>query len=398
MKKSLIFLAVIFALILILLITANIIYKYEETGIKVYLDDKEVLLYQEPIIKDGILMIPIRKISETLGARVKWIKSNEEVVIDNGFNELKLKIKDKQCYLNNKLVELDVTPKIKFLTNTTVVPLKIVEDTLMLKSSFDEKEKTLKLYTKWSQEKLNNSNKERLRNALLNFKVKEIEGQLIRHRIEQVQDYKYAEYLLTELERKEQEEYLETDSINYEGKIKMFNYVNRMEESEYEENIKVIDNTLFAFIEDESGNTNWYRVMKFENKQDTKLFDSFRSMYGYSILINFIDETNVYKAIIDGKEITKYVLYTEMPEKTLLKELYLNYLNIIKINDLTIEVYINNNNELILDKVIYKADIPGIEDKEVLHTTVTIGTKIDRKHLDIEEPEEYIQYESNEDL
>ena len=57
---------------------------YKNQDIKVFVNGKKVLFDQEPIIKDGRTLVPLRKIFEALNATVEWDSTNDSVKVTKG--------------------------------------------------------------------------------------------------------------------------------------------------------------------------------------------------------------------------------------------------------------------------------------------------------------------------
>lgn len=79
-----------------------------------------------PEIMNNRTMVPVRVISENLGAYVTW--SNSEVTITKSDTEVILQMSSSTAIINGKMVPLDVKPYIK--NNRTMVPLRFLAETL----------------------------------------------------------------------------------------------------------------------------------------------------------------------------------------------------------------------------------------------------------------------------
>lgn len=92
--------------------------------------------------ENGVLMVPLRKITEALEYDVEWNGENKSVMINNGIYSLKI---GENSYVKGKAmpIELDAAPEIK--ENYTYVPVSYFSEVLELNLSVstDENEKTL---------------------------------------------------------------------------------------------------------------------------------------------------------------------------------------------------------------------------------------------------------------
>lgn len=87
------------------------------------------LIYNPSIItQNNRTLIPIRLVSENLGATVSWDDKSRTVTIKNDIVEIKLVIDKTDAKIDKKNVILDVAPKI--YNNYTYLPLRFVSETL----------------------------------------------------------------------------------------------------------------------------------------------------------------------------------------------------------------------------------------------------------------------------
>lgn len=80
-------------------------------------------------------LVPIRFVSESLGAVVSWDKDTKTVKIEDADTSVKLRIGSKQAIINNATVKIEVAPEIK--QGTTYVPLRFVNDALGYVTTWD---------------------------------------------------------------------------------------------------------------------------------------------------------------------------------------------------------------------------------------------------------------------
>lgn len=97
-------------------------------GPAVTLDNKPLTFDVSPVVENGRTLVPLRVIFESLGAKVNWDGEANTVTAVKGNVTLKLKIGDNLAYKNGSQVRLDVPPKI--IKNRTLVPLRFVSEAL----------------------------------------------------------------------------------------------------------------------------------------------------------------------------------------------------------------------------------------------------------------------------
>ncbi len=92
----------------------------------------EVVTSKVPaIIMNDRTLVPARAVFEKLGAKVGWDEVNEKVFVSLNNSSVELKINDKNAKINNKIVQMDVPPKI--INDSTMLPVRFVAEQLNMK-------------------------------------------------------------------------------------------------------------------------------------------------------------------------------------------------------------------------------------------------------------------------
>ena len=94
----------------------------------VYLNGNKLVLDKAPFVENNRTYLPLRAVSENLGASVAWENQTKTITISKNNQVIVLRIGSTVATVNNKAVTLDVAPKIK--DNTTYVPVRFVADCL----------------------------------------------------------------------------------------------------------------------------------------------------------------------------------------------------------------------------------------------------------------------------
>lgn len=91
---------------------------------------KEVKLDAKPQLdsKASRVLVPIRFVSEILGAKVQWKESNKQIVISDRGQEIVLTVNEDKVFVNSQVQTIDCPPQI--LSNRTFVPLRLVGELL----------------------------------------------------------------------------------------------------------------------------------------------------------------------------------------------------------------------------------------------------------------------------
>jgi hypothetical protein len=110
---------------------------------------KELLLPVEPTLFGDTTMVPIRAVSEALGAEVKWFGDESAIVIQAGPYKLRLVIGGKTAIVNDRSEPLDQPAQI--VNETTMVPLRFIAESLNQAVSFDTATGTITITAKQSE-------------------------------------------------------------------------------------------------------------------------------------------------------------------------------------------------------------------------------------------------------
>ncbi|MDR6551552.1 stalk domain-containing protein [Paenibacillus qinlingensis] len=118
---------VVALLLLIMFVVSSNAYA-ADSKIAVYLDGNELTFDTPPIITDGTTLVPLRKIFETLGSQIQWDNTTRTVTATKGDILITYKIGEKNGYKNGKSVTLEVPGVIS--NGSTLVPLRFVSEAL----------------------------------------------------------------------------------------------------------------------------------------------------------------------------------------------------------------------------------------------------------------------------
>ncbi len=157
------------ALILAVLMAATVVVPFTKTTaesvttVKIYIgkpvayvNGVEKPLDQPPVIMNNRTMVPIRFVSEAMGANVQWDPKARTVTITLGKNIAVLKIDSVKAQANGYDVYLDAAPTIIAKTSRTVVPVRFVAETLGMEVTWNGKERsvTIKYSPEWKPVKV----------------------------------------------------------------------------------------------------------------------------------------------------------------------------------------------------------------------------------------------------
>ena len=98
------------------------------SGITVKLNTLFLNFDQPPIMENNRVLVPLRTIFEALGADVDWDGKTQTVTAKRGDMKLSLRIGSEQITVNGRTVTLDVPPRIK--NSRTLVPVRAISEGL----------------------------------------------------------------------------------------------------------------------------------------------------------------------------------------------------------------------------------------------------------------------------
>lgn len=116
-----------------------------DAGIKVYINGSRVAFPDEPPWIDaaaGRVLVPLRFVSEALGAKVDWNGETRTVTVERSQVKVRLTIGNKKVTRNDQAITLDVAP---YLTKKgrTLVPLRFVSEALGANVDWRENERAV---------------------------------------------------------------------------------------------------------------------------------------------------------------------------------------------------------------------------------------------------------------
>lgn len=109
--------------------------------INIILNGTALSFSQPPYIEDGTTMVPMRAIFEALGAEVNWNNSTKTITATKNGTKIVLTIDNKTALINGKSASLAKAPLIK--EGSTMVPLRFVSESLGAKVDWDNTTKNI---------------------------------------------------------------------------------------------------------------------------------------------------------------------------------------------------------------------------------------------------------------
>lgn len=125
--------------LLLLAATASI------AAIQVDINGSPLLMNTPPMLVGGTTLVPLRGIFESLGARVHWNEAMRTITATKGDTNVQLGIGDRRASVNGQDVMLDTPARI--VNGTTMVPLRFVSEALGAEVNWDESAQLVSIST-----------------------------------------------------------------------------------------------------------------------------------------------------------------------------------------------------------------------------------------------------------
>ncbi len=110
-------------------------------SIPVFVDGDRVGFDQPPVVIGGRVLVPLRGVFERMGAVVLWNAATNTVVATRGNTQVQLVIGSRQAFVDGNAVGLDVPPLI--VGGRTLVPLRFVSEAMGAQVDWDDAARTV---------------------------------------------------------------------------------------------------------------------------------------------------------------------------------------------------------------------------------------------------------------
>ena len=107
-----------------------------EPEVTVFVDGEQIIFDVNPILENGRTLVPMRYIFEALGADVNWIDETSTAVAIRGETKIEITVDSNQMLRNDEIIVLDVPAKLH--NDRTLVPVRAVSEGLGAKVDWDE--------------------------------------------------------------------------------------------------------------------------------------------------------------------------------------------------------------------------------------------------------------------
>ncbi|MCL2392237.1 MAG: copper amine oxidase N-terminal domain-containing protein [Oscillospiraceae bacterium] len=137
-------------LLLVVLLCASIGAASASSPIRVLLDGSPLQFDVPPQMIDGRTMVPMRAIFEALGAEVLWNERNQNITATRDDLTIILMINADRMYINSMAFRIDAPPTV--IGGRTFVPLRVVSEALGAEVAWDGNARTVTIVSESLQE------------------------------------------------------------------------------------------------------------------------------------------------------------------------------------------------------------------------------------------------------
>lgn len=133
------------SLCMALVLIAVPVYGAEDRPIRVMVDGAELAFDVDPVIENDRTLVPMRLIFEALGAKVDWDEATRTALAVKGDVKISITIDSAELMKNSKAVALDAPARL--IGGRTLVPVRAVSEGLGAKVDWDETSRTVQIVT-----------------------------------------------------------------------------------------------------------------------------------------------------------------------------------------------------------------------------------------------------------
>ncbi len=115
---------------------------YNSANVTVFLNGRQIVFDQEPILVENRILVPLRIIAESLGAAVKWTKSIPQVKVKKGKTVIGLNIDSDEGFTGDRQIFFLEQPPV-IVNGRTMVSLRFLAEALGANVNWDEKSRSV---------------------------------------------------------------------------------------------------------------------------------------------------------------------------------------------------------------------------------------------------------------
>jgi len=129
------------ALLLIVTLALVVVPASGQATVRVFVNGQQVAFDQPPVVVGSRVLVPLRGIFEKMGASVVWVPESRTVRAQSGTTSVELQIGSTTARVNGAAVTLDVPAQI--VGGRTLVPLRFISESLGASVNYDAGSRTV---------------------------------------------------------------------------------------------------------------------------------------------------------------------------------------------------------------------------------------------------------------
>lgn len=124
------------------------------SGVSIYINGERQSFSNQALIENGVTLVPLRGIFEELGAKVTWNQENKTIDALKGNTKISLNIGSSNAKVNGNTVKLSVPAQTK--NGKTLVPLRFISESLGANVQWDQKNQKVTIAGDSNNEEIQN--------------------------------------------------------------------------------------------------------------------------------------------------------------------------------------------------------------------------------------------------
>ena len=136
----------IFAFFILLVVVSFSNLLFADNDIKIIIDGNQTSFYPNPIIENGTTLVPMRDSFEALGCRIYWKQETRSAIAVRSNTSIKVTIDSNEAFVNGNKLYLSTVPKI--IGESTYVPLRFISEALGAKVEWNGNTRTITILDK----------------------------------------------------------------------------------------------------------------------------------------------------------------------------------------------------------------------------------------------------------
>lgn len=121
---------------------SRLVYDYQDgINIKLSVNGREITTEVPPLLDQGCVLVPLRVLSDAMGADVTWDPAGQAVQLFKNNVEIKLVLNSPQAIINDR--EVTLSPPVRTVCNRTLIPLRFIAEVFGAQVRWDSSQRAV---------------------------------------------------------------------------------------------------------------------------------------------------------------------------------------------------------------------------------------------------------------